>query len=55
MITQEFIVETDASYRGIGVVLMQKGRPIAYFSKVLTPKHRGKLICEKEYMTPLNA
>ncbi|WMV41507.1 hypothetical protein MTR67_034892, partial [Solanum verrucosum] len=31
--TQEFIVETDAGYAGIGVVLLQKGRHIAYFSK----------------------
>ena len=53
--TQEFVVETHASHGGIGVVLMQQGRPIAFFSKVLAPKHRGKSIYEKEYMALLNA
>ncbi|KAF3635580.1 hypothetical protein FXO38_24561 [Capsicum annuum] len=52
--TKEFIVETDASLTGIGVVLMQWTRPLAYFSKVLALKHRGKSIYEKEYMTLLN-
>jgi len=31
----QFIVETDACVKGIGVVLMQKGQPVAYLSKAL--------------------
>ena len=32
---KEFIVKCDASKKGRGVVLMQKHKPIAYFSKAL--------------------
>ena len=53
--SKEFVVEIDASHCGIGAILMQDGRPIAYLSKVLAQQHRGKSIYEKEYMALLNA
>ncbi|PHT87286.1 putative glucan endo-1,3-beta-glucosidase GVI [Capsicum annuum] len=48
-----FIIETDANNQGIGVVLSQDNRPLAYYSKALAPKHKGKSVYEKEYMVVL--
>jgi hypothetical protein len=36
--TLPLILETDACHTGLGVVLMQQSRPLAYFSKCLGPK-----------------
>jgi hypothetical protein len=35
---KQFVQETDASDKGVGVVLMQDNHPIAYLSKALGPK-----------------
>ena len=52
---ESFVVETDASDIGIGAVLMQKDRPIAYLSKALGESHRTKSIYEKEFLALIMA
>ncbi|GJY61133.1 putative mitochondrial protein, partial [Tanacetum coccineum] len=43
-----FVVETDASCKGIRAVLHQEGHPIAFFSKILSPKHQALSTYEKD-------
>lgn len=45
-----FVLETNASAMGIGAVLMQQGRPLAFMSKGLSPKHQGLSTYEKELL-----
>lgn len=48
--SQPFIIETDASGYGLGVVLLQNQQPIAYYSQTPGPRARTKSIYEKELM-----
>ncbi|XP_070054676.1 uncharacterized mitochondrial protein AtMg00860-like [Nicotiana tomentosiformis] len=45
-----FLVETDASGTGIGVVLMQEGHPLDFISKGLAPSHVALSVYEKELL-----
>lgn len=47
---KKFVVETDACGAGVGVVLMQEGQPLAFFSKALAPQHVKLSIYEKELL-----
>ena len=45
-----FMVKFDALRIGLGVVLIQEGQTIAYFSRVLSTSSRLKLVYERELM-----
>ncbi|WVZ52980.1 hypothetical protein U9M48_003975 [Paspalum notatum var. saurae] len=45
-----FVVETDACALGIGAVLMQHNRPLAFLSKALAAKQQHLSIYEKEFL-----
>jgi hypothetical protein len=43
-----FVLEVDASGNDIGAVIMQEGKPISFFSKILGPKVVATSAYEKE-------
>lgn len=53
--SQPFVLETDASGKGIGAVLMQQGRPIFYYSAALCPRNAALSTYEKEALAILEA
>jgi hypothetical protein len=50
-----FEIETDASDKGVGAVLMQAGHPLAFLSKSLGPRNQGLSTYEKECLAILLA
>jgi hypothetical protein len=54
-LSSPFHLETDACATSLGAVLMQHGRPLAYFSKFLGPKTGALSIYEKEALAILEA
>lgn len=50
-----FIIETDEFDKGIGAVLAQNGRPLAYMSKALGQKKHGGSVYSKEMLAIMKA
>ncbi|EHA8590230.1 hypothetical protein COCNU_scaffold016266G000010 [Cocos nucifera] len=52
---QLFTIEMDACSKGMGAILMQNGRPIAYISEAFGPRALLLSIYKKEYLAILKA
>jgi RNase H-like domain found in reverse transcriptase len=53
--TQPFVLETDASDQGMGAVLMQEKKPVAYMSKALGTKNQALSTYENDLIVLLAA
>jgi hypothetical protein len=53
--TKTFVLECDASKKGISAILMQEGLPLAFTNKQLSERNLGKPIYEKEMLAILHA
>lgn len=53
--SQQFIIECDASSKGIGAVLMQGQRPICFLSKPLSPRSQSLSAYEGELLAIIQA
>ena len=53
--TKPAVIETDASQKGLGTVLVQDGKPVRFLSKALTPAEANYSNIERELLAILFA
>ena len=53
--SKAFVVETNAIDLGVGAVLMQEGKSLAYLNQALAPKRLGLSVYDKELLAVLVA
>ena len=53
--SKTYVLETDALGTGFGVVLLQEGRTLAYWSTTLSDHNQRKTVYERELMAMLKA
>jgi hypothetical protein len=53
--TKTFVLECNASRKGISAILMQEGRPLTFTNKQLSERNLGKPIYEKEMLVIMHA
>jgi RNase H-like domain found in reverse transcriptase len=49
--TEEFVIHTDASHTQLGVVILQRGKPIAFYSRKLKPQQTRYTTTEQELLS----
>lgn len=53
--SKNFVVETDVCKSGVGAILMQEGKPLAYFTKAISNRDMGLSTYEKELLAVVMA
>jgi hypothetical protein len=53
--TKRFLLECDASRKGVRAVLLQDGMPLAFTRKQISDRHLGQSIYEKEMLAIMHA
>ena len=51
VVNEEFVIHTDASHTQLGAVILQRGKPIAFYSRQLKPEQTHYTTTERELLS----